>query len=241
MGSRILIVEDENDLAESLQIGLQEEGFEVGVARTGEVARRLFDHSWDVIVLDLGLPDISGENLLNYLKQRPNSTRILVLSASGSVQTKVSMFQQGCDDYLTKPCAFEELLERIKALLRRGEKLEDESYRYDDLTFDNATMVLHAGTRSVQLTPKESAICRLLMSKPEAILSRRDILQGVWAMKSESTSNLVGIHVFKLRRKFEQLGRGEWFQTVRFEGFRLSKPNEIHLEEDSRKPHSESL
>lgn len=241
MGSRILLVEDEMDLAKPIQSALEEEGFEVGWAQTGESARRLFDQPWDVIVLDLGLPDISGESLLNYLKQRPNPTRILVLSASGSVQTKVSMFQLGCDDYLTKPCAFEELLVRIRALQRRGNAIADTSYRYGDLTFDHAAMVLQAGKRSVQLTPKESAICRLLMSNPEAVLSRKDILHGVWALKSESTSNLVGIHVFKLRRKFEQLGRAEWFQTVRFEGFRLCEPEKILVQECASKSLSKTV
>jgi len=222
---QILMVEDEADLAEPTIKGLQEEGFSVTWASRGDQARRLLERHWDLVLLDLMLPDLSGEGLLNYIKQRQNAPPVLVLTARAKLDDKLALFRQGCDDYLTKPFAFEELLVRIRNLLRRSDKLPTDIFQYEDLKLDHSQFKLNAGTDTVTLTPKEAAICRLLLSQAGKVVSRKSILEGVWGLQEEPPSNLVGIHVFKLRRKLEQLGRGPWFRTVRSSGFMICHPD----------------
>lgn len=228
------MIEDEPDLAEVTIRGLEEEGFSVAWANRGETARRFLDQNWDLVLLDLMLPDMSGEGLLNYIKQRQDPPPVLVLTAKANLNDKLTLFRQGCDDYLTKPFAFEELLVRIHALLRRSQKIAGDVFQYQDLTLDNSQYRLTAGGDGVGLTPKEAAICRLLLSHAGKVVSRKAILEGVWGLKEEPTSNLVGIHVFKLRRKLEQLGRGPWFRTVRAAGFMIAEPGH---ESPEREPH----
>jgi DNA-binding response OmpR family regulator len=225
--ARILLVEDEADLAEPVREGLADEGFHVDVAPDGATARRLLDRPWDLIVLDLNLPDIPGESLLSYLRQQPAYPAVLILTARNNIQDKLALFRQGCDDYLTKPFVFEELLVRVRALLRRGSHRPLASdFQYEDIILDPEGHRLTAGEKEISLTPKESAICRLLLTEPGRIVSRREILQGVWGLKDEPDSNLIGVHMFHLKKKLGQLGRDSWLQTVRMAGFVLTKPAE---------------
>lgn len=224
VASRILLVEDERDLAQPVLRNLEEDGFQVGYAPDGASARREFENHWDLVILDLMLPDIPGESLLVYLRQRVDYPNVLVLTAKSSLAEKITLFQIGCDDYLTKPFMYDELLVRIQALLRRPPRANAEDCRYQDLELDFAEMRLKAGNVSVVLTPKEAAICRLLMNQPERVVPRREILHGVWGLKEEPDSNFIGVHVFHLRKKFARLGRDDWFRTVRAAGFVLSNP-----------------
>ena len=113
---------------------------------------------------------------------------------------------------------------RVKALLRRSQHAVQDNCTYEDLVLDPATYELHAGHESVVLTPKEAAICKLLMSDPGRVVTRKEILHGVWGLKDEPLSNPLGVHVFHLRKKFAQLGREDWFQTLRAAGFVVKKP-----------------
>lgn len=222
--TKILLVEDELDLAEPIVQGLREEHFDVEHAPTGEIARRKLEQHFDLLILDLMLPDMPGEAIIDYLKQRTDYPAILVLTARAGVQDKLALFRRGCDDYLTKPFVFEELLERVRALLRRSQRVAASHCIYEDLELDPDMHRLTVGKETIVLTPKEAAICRLLLSEPGRIVSRKEILQGVWGLKEEPTSNLVGIHVFNLRKKFAQLGREDWFHTIRNSGFVVSRP-----------------
>lgn len=221
---KILLVEDEKDIADPVLRGLAEEGFEVGWAGDGVTARRQLEKHWDLVLLDLMLPDMGGEALLAYLKQRPNCPPVLILTAKGQLADKLALFRQGCDDYLTKPYVFEELLERVRALLRRAPRMTTGLCAYGDLTLDPATHRLSSGNDSVELTPKEASICRLLLSSPGQIVSRQEILHSVWGLTEEPPSNVIGIHIFNLRKKLAQLGHEEWFQTVRSSGFTIHNP-----------------
>lgn len=222
---KILVVEDELDLAEPLVEGLVGQGFHVRLAATGEDARRALDEHWDLVILDLMLPDISGESLLSYMKQKPDYPAVLVLTAKSGLQDKLGLFRQGCDDYITKPYIFEELLERARALLRRSQRVLPAPCSYEDLVLDpeKFRFSLKSGD-SVQLTPKEAAILRLLMARPGHTVSRKEILSGVWGLKEEPSSNFIGVHIFNLRKKFAHLGREDWFQTLRSAGFMVSRP-----------------
>lgn len=224
VASRILLIEDHADLAAPVLRNLREDGFDVRYAPDGESARRLLDSHWDLVILDLMLPDIPGESILTYLRQRVTYPNVLILTAKSGLPEKLALFRLGCDDYLTKPFIYEELLERVRALLRRAPRVVSDEYRYADLELSPDSFRLSSGDASVVLTPKEAAICRILMAQSERIVSRKEILQGVWGLKEEPTSNFIGVHIFNLRKKFAQLGREDWFQTVRASGFVLSNP-----------------
>ncbi len=227
MGYKILIVEDEVDIAEPMRVGLCDEGYFVEIAHSGQGAmRRLVDH-WDLLILDLMLPDMPGETIVNYLKQQPDYPTILVLTARGSIQDKLSLFRLGCDDYLTKPFIYDELLERVRALLRRSQRVHSDESQYQDLHLDPATFELSTRSEQTVLTPKEAAILRVFLHSPEKLISRKELLQNVWGLREEPDTNFIGVHLFNLRKKLTEVKRGAWLQTVRSNGFILSKPKEI--------------
>lgn len=221
---RIFIIDDAVDVCDFLRRGLSEEGFAVEVAHSGGVALRRADEPWDLIILDLMLPEVQGETILDYLGQKRNHPPVLVLTARDQLEDKVALFRLGCDDYLTKPFAFEELLERVKAILRRAPTPLSETYIFEDMTLDSGTHKLQIGPEKVVLTPKEFAICRALMSQPGQVISRKQLLHSVWGLTHEPKTNFIEVHLANLRRKLAPLGRGPWFQTVRSSGFVLSRP-----------------
>lgn len=221
--ARILIVEDERDLAEPLAQGLREEGFYVEMAFDGQSAIRRLSDDWDLVILDLMLPDMAGESIVNYLKQKPDYPPILILTAKAGMESKLALFRQGCDDYLNKPVIFAELVERVRALLRRSHRVSVQKISYEDLTFNQDTHLLSSSTGSVTLTPKEATLLRFFLSNPERVVSRIELLQGIWGLKSEPDTNFIGVHMFNLRKKLAEIKRDHWLQTVRSSGFVLCK------------------
>jgi DNA-binding response OmpR family regulator len=227
MGYKILLVEDEADIAEPIRAGLSDEGFNVEIASTGQIAmRRMVDH-WDLVILDLMLPDFPGEAILNNLKQLPNYPAVLILTARGAIQDKLSLFRQGCDDYLVKPVIYDELLERVKALLRRSNRVDSGQYYYEDLKLDPETLRLSTDQKQILLTPKEGSILRLFLSSPGKVISRIEILQNVWGLREEPNTNFIGVHMFNLRKKLSEVERESWLHTVRRSGFVFSKEGEF--------------
>lgn len=219
----VLIVEDEADLAEPLADGLRMEGFAPTIAATGSKALRLLDlHPWKLIVLDLVLPDMPGESVLAFARAQPYRPLSLVLTARGTTHDKLSLFRLGCDDYLTKPYVFEELSERLKALLRRSHRPALETLHYKGLTLDPANFTASSDGLTVPLTPKEFNVLKLLIENAEHVVSRHDLLHGVWGLEREPDTNFIGVHLFNLRKKMTQIHRGDWLRTVRNSGFRLS-------------------
>jgi len=224
MAPKILIVEDEALLAEPLAENLKDEGFEVAIAENGIKARQQLIHYWDLVILDLMLPDLSGEVLLNYIQQQSDHPAILILTAKSSIQDKLALFKQGCDDYLTKPFIYEELLERVRALLRRSKRVKTENLMYDDWMLDPSTFRLKAGELEAQLTPKEASILKLFLNAPGRLVSRKEILENVWGLREEPNTNFIGVHLFNLRKKLAEVSREDWLQTIRSGGFVFSKP-----------------
>lgn len=224
-GPKILVVEDTKDLADVVRRGLEEEGYELDIANTAEVAFRKLQQPWDLVLLDLMLPDASGEELLNFIVQEPNGPRVLVLTARSQVEDKIALFRQGCDDYLTKPFVFAELLGRVKALLRRAPRPLAKHMEYEGLALDPERHVLAGGGMEVTLTPKELAIFRLLMNEPGRIVSRKELLRSVWGLTHEQRTNFIEVHLTNLRRKLAQLDRQDWLHTVRASGVTLQKPD----------------
>lgn len=222
--ARILLVEDAADLARIICKTLVEEGFEVVIASTGVQALREAEKNWSLVILDLMLPDFSGEAVLRFLSKQPVHPPVLVVTARNRLEDKLSLFRQGCDDYLIKPFDIEELLERVRALMRRPVRVASGPLQLEDLELDPVSHRLAAGGKEVALTPKEAAICQVLMQSPGQVISRIEILQTVWGLSAEPNTNFLGVHLLNLRKKFSQLGRETWLQTVRSSGFVVSRP-----------------
>jgi len=219
---RVLLVEDDRKAARLLTRGLQEEGFVVDVASTGEEGEeRATVNEYDVIVLDWLLPGKDGLAVCRTLRASGNSIPILMLTARDSVVDRVSGLRTGADDYLTKPFAFAELLARVRALLRRSRVAHPSVLRVADLTLDPATRRVARAGLSVTLTPREYAILEVLMRASGEVVSRTRLAERVWDEASDVLDNLVDAHVSHLRKKIDRGTGRPLLHTVRGVGYRL--------------------
>jgi DNA-binding response OmpR family regulator len=219
---RLLLVEDDRKAARLVGRGLQEEGFVVDVGHSGEVGGELARlNRYDVIVLDWLLPGRDGLSVCREIRSRGIPTPILMLTARDSLGDRVSGLNTGADDYLTKPFAFEELLARIRALLRRSDLTRPPVLAVEDLALDPATHRVTRGGAEIGLTPKEFAILEVLMRHVGVVVTRNRIGAAVWEADPEDLTNLVDVHVSHLRRKIDGGSRPPLIHTVRGRGFRL--------------------
>ena len=224
---RLLLVEDDKKAARVLARGLVEEGFVVDVAHSGEVGDELAaSNRYALIVLDWLLPRKDGLSVCRGLRRRGIRTPILMLTARDSLPDRVSGLDAGADDYLTKPFAFEELLARIRALLRRSELTRPPVLKVADLALDPVSHRVTRGTTEISLTPKEYAILETLMRHVGQVVSRTRIGESVWEDDPEDLTNLVDVHVSHLRRKIDLGDRPPLIRTVRSRGFRLGGTEE---------------
>ena len=222
---QVLVVEDDLRMAALLKRGLEAEGHSVLVAGDG---REGFEFAkagvFDVIVLDLMLPKISGLEVARRLRASKNQTPILMLTAKDTPRDAVVGLDTGADDYLTKPFAFEELLARIRSVSRRGPVPQPPLLRVADLWLDPASHEAGRGTHHLSLTPKEFQLLELLMRRPGRVLSREVIVNTVWGHTSDVELNTVDVFVSNLRRKVEVDGGPRLILTVRGFGFCLREP-----------------
>jgi DNA-binding response OmpR family regulator len=224
---RLLLVEDDKKAARVLTRGFVEEGFVVDVAHSGDVGEELGgSNRYDVIVLDWLLPRKDGLAVCRDLRGRGVRTPILMLTARDSLPDRVSGLDSGADDYVTKPFAFEELLARIRALLRRSELVRPPVLKVSDLALDPTTQRVTRGSTEITLTPKEYAILETLMRHAGQVVSRTRISQSVWEDDPDELTNLVDVHVSHLRRKIDAGERTPLIHTVRARGFRLGGNHE---------------
>lgn len=220
---KILLVEDEKDLADPLKEGLCEEGFQVEIAATGQIAIHKLAEHWDLVILDLMLPDMPGESIVHYLRQKPDYPPILILTARSSLEDKVTLFRQGCDDYLTKPVIFEELVGHVRALLRRSHRVTVDKLSYEDISLDPQTFILSSNSKSVLLTPKEAALMRFFLTNSNRVISRKELIQNIWGTKEEPETDFFAVHLSKLRKKLSEINREIWLRTIRGSGVLFSK------------------
>jgi len=222
---RVLLVEDDQRIVDFVQRGLKAEGYAVEVARNGLDAIALGSAGkFQAIILDLGLPDLNGRQVCERLRDAGVGTPILMLTARDTVQDKVTGLRSGADDYMTKPFAFEELLARIEALMRRrsGEiKLESKELRIADLLLNGETHEVRRGETLIDLTPKEFALLECFMRMPGKVLSRTRILEQVWGYSADPLTNVVDVYIRQLRRKIDDDYELKLLKTVRGFGYKL--------------------
>jgi two-component system response regulator RegX3 len=217
---RVLMVEDDDAIAEPLARGLEREGLEVARAATGVEALDATDY--DVVLLDLGLPDIDGFEVCRRLRAR-SEVPIIVVTARGDEVDRVVGLELGADDYIVKPFGFRELLARIRAVTRRSQPRAEEqtASTVGPLTVDRRTHQVTVGERAVTLTPKEFDLLALLVEEPGTVFARAHILEEVWDAHWYGPTKTLDVHVAALRKK---LGDPGWIETVRGVGFRLVDP-----------------
>jgi DNA-binding response OmpR family regulator len=221
---RILVVEDERKVAAFIRQGLAEEGHAVEVAADGAAALDAVEAGppFDLVVLDVMLPRRDGLSVLRDLRARRIQSPVLLLTARDGVADKVAGLDAGADDYLVKPFAFEELLARVRALLRRGRVGAEPVLRLADLSLDPATRIVTRGRRRISLTAREYALLEYFLRNAGRVLTRPMITQHVWGLDFDPESNIVDVYVGYLRRKIDADGEPRLVQTVRGAGYSLS-------------------
>jgi DNA-binding response OmpR family regulator len=219
---RILIVEDELKVAQFVARGVRSEGHSVELAADVEEARdALAAGAFDLVILDLMLPDVDGIAFCRELRSDRDTTPVLILTARDTVRDRVVGLDSGADDYLTKPFALEELLARVRALLRRPRQVQPPQLRVADLIVDSPSRRVWRGEREITLSAKEYALLTYLMANPDHVLSRPMIEEAVWGFDFDCTTNVVDVYVGLLRRKLEAGGEPRLIHTVRNMGYVL--------------------
>lgn len=221
---RVLVVEDEQKVANALREGLEGERYDVIVERTGEDAFfRMTTEAFDLILLDLGLPGRDGLQILTTLRSKGIKTPVLVLTARDTLQDRVAGLDSGADDYLVKPFAFAELLARIRALLRRGRAADSPRLVVGDLTMDLITRKVTRSGQPVELTVREFELLEYLMRYEGQVVSRETLARDVWKETARTTplDNVIDVHIARLRRKVDLERSVKLIHTVRGVGFML--------------------
>jgi len=220
----ILVVEDEKKVASFIKRGLEAANYSVDVEHDGKAAlNRIIDGGFDLVILDVMLPTLDGLSVMKQIRLQRTSVPILLLTARVTVADRVSGLDLGADDYLTKPFAFEELLARVRALLRRGGAAMPAVLTVADLRLDPVTREVNRGNRRIELTPKEFALLEFLLRRHEQILSRAVIAQHVWGVDYDTFTNVIDVYVNYLRKKIDDNFSIKLIHTVRGVGYVLKE------------------
>ena len=221
---RLLVVEDEKKVSSFISKGLMEEGYAVDVAFDGQTGLQMaMDKVHDLIVLDIHLPGMDGMSVLHELRKGRVSTPVLLLTVRANIEDKVLGLDAGADDYLTKPFAFQELVARIRALLRRKTEAGLPVLQFADLTLDPARRVVLRGVKKIDLTAKEYALLYYFMRNPGLVLTRTMISDHVWDYNFDSMTNIIDVYVNYLRRKIDSDREHKLIHTVRGVGYVLKE------------------
>ena len=221
---RILVVEDDKKVAAFLQKGLREEQYAVDVCRDGkDAAYEAQVHPYDVIILDIMLPGKDGFTICKELRENNVLTPILMLTAKDSLEDKVIGLSEGADDYLTKPFSFEELLARIRALLRRSQDYKTGTLKADDLELDPLRRTVQRAGTPITLSGKEFALLEYLLRNKGIVLSQSKIIDHVWDRNYDGTSNLINVYINHLREKIDKEAKVKLIKTVRGQGYKIDE------------------
>lgn len=222
---RVLLVEDDDRLASSVANQLRQAGFAVDVvARGADALRESAISPYDAIVLDLQLPDSDGVEVCRQLRARGTPVRIIMATARDGVADRITGLDTGADDYLVKPYSVQELIARLRALLRRPEAALPPVYRIADLELDTATRVARRAGRTIELTTKEFMVLEYMMRNAGRVLTREQISEHAWDANYDPFSNVIDVYVARLRRKVDQPGESQLIETIRGAGYRMAEP-----------------
>jgi len=226
--TRVLVVEDEQKVADALHEGLEGEGYRVTTDRTGEQAlAHISNEHFDIIVLDLMLPGRDGLDILTALRRKNINVRVLVLTARDSLKDRVFGLDAGADDYLVKPFAFAELLARLRALGRRERIADADQLLVDTLEIDRVARRVTRSGQTIELTTKEFALLSSLARQTPQVVSRDTLAREAWSETARSTTldNIIDVHISRLRRKIDMESEAKLIHTVRGVGFALRMDN----------------
>ncbi|QDT91501.1 Response regulator MprA [Gimesia algae] len=221
---QILIVEDQTNLLRSIMRTLSESGFEPDAAETLGAATQKMSSRIDLVVLDLMLPDGSGLEWLKQLRATGNKIPVLILTARDSIEDRVSGLDMGADDYLVKPFALDELLARIRALLRRDAQANEREFSFGDLTVNLVSRIVRRGDRSISLQNRQLELLAYLISHANQIVTREMISRDVWKESTATWTNVIEVQINQLRKKIEKPGQTAILHTVRGQGYLLGDP-----------------
>lgn len=229
---KILIVEDEDKIARVLQLELEYEGYETKTAKTGKEGLKLLEeYEWDVVLLDIMLPELNGIEVLRRMRSSGNITPVILLTARDSVPDKVTGLDQGANDYVTKPFKIEELLARIRALLRAKEQYsqvhatdENELLTLGELSLNEKSYEVKLRDQVIDLTPREFDLLKFLMQHPNQVLNREQILSAVWGFDFYGDTNVVDVYIRYVRKKIESVTPEPYIHTVRGVGYVMKDP-----------------
>lgn len=221
---QILVVEDQTNLLRSILRTLNEAGFQTESAETLLEATRLMSTHLDLVVLDLMLPDGSGLEWLKMLRAAGNRVPVLILTARDSIEDRVAGLDTGADDYLVKPFALDELLARIRALLRRDTRGTEREYSFRDLTVDLVARTVFRGSRSITMQNRQLELLAYLISHANQIVTRDMIARDVWKESTATWTNVIEVQINQLRKKIEEPDLPGLLHTVRGEGYVLGDP-----------------
>jgi two-component system copper resistance phosphate regulon response regulator CusR len=225
--ANILVVEDDQRIAELIQKGLEGDGYQVAFALDGESAlKQVQNAGFDLVILDLGLPGMDGFTVLERLRNRQASPPVLILSARGGLDDRVKGLELGADDYIAKPFAFVELLARIRAILRRGQPFS-ERLQVGDLVLDCLRRKVFRGAHLVDLAPKEFSVLECLMRHRGKPLSRAMIVERVWEYEYDGLTNIVDVYIRHLRSKIDDRHPVKLIHTVRGVGYMVDLPDKV--------------
>lgn len=223
---RVLLVEDEDGVARFIRQGMSEAGYAVDVATEGgEGMGYARTTRYDLMILDIMLPEMSGLEMLREIRRRGITTPVILLTARDAVSERINGLDAGADDYLVKPFAFPELLARARALLRRPPRRSERILRFADLELDLGRHEVHRDGRKVDLSPKEFALLEVLMRHPKQILTRAQIMEHVWNLGFSSATNVIDVYVGYLRRKVDRGFDQKLIHTTRGVGYSLDTPD----------------
>jgi two-component system copper resistance phosphate regulon response regulator CusR len=221
---RILIVEDDRKVGGFLMRGLREEQYAVDLCRDGEEAVHQAEvNTYDVIILDIMLPGKDGFSICRELREKSILTPILMLTAKDTLEDKITGLTEGADDYLTKPFSFEELLARLRALMRRSQDYKSGVLTVADLVLDPVSRSVSRGGRGITLTGKEYALLEYLMRNKDRILTQTNIIEHVWDRNYDGTSNIINVYLNRLREKIDKDEDPRLIKTVRGHGYTISE------------------
>ena len=224
---RLLLIEDDQDIASFINSGLKESGYAVDSALNGTDGQHMaFHEPYDVLIVDLMLPDIDGLDIIENLRKSGINTPVLILSAKRNVDDRVKGLQKGGDDYITKPFVFTELLARVQALIRRFHRsTETTQLSYGDLILDLVKWVAYRGETRLDLQPREFSLLNYMMRNREKVVSKTMILEHIWGYHFDPQTNVVDVLVSRLRSKVDRDFSVNYIHTIRGVGYVLKAPD----------------